>query len=65
MARNVNDDVDLALHIVIGAFLVGEARVLAETVELMLLNGSGSRKLGLALWRLLRLNLLSERRCPA
>lgn len=56
MARDVRTQVDEALHMVIGAFLDVEARVLAETAELMKPNGAGFAKTGLALWRLLKVD---------
>lgn len=47
MTRNANIEIEEALHMVIGTFLAGGARVLAETVEPMMPNGGGSRKSGL------------------
>lgn len=49
-------EVDEALHMVIGAFLDGEARVLAETAELMDSTGGKTKKSGLELWHLLKAN---------
>ena len=46
---------DTALHMVIGAFLEGEAKILSESGEVMDVDGS-SRKSGLELWRLLNYN---------
>lgn len=56
IARDVHMEVDEALHTVIAAFLEGEARVLAETAEVMGPNGEAPKKSGLELWRLLEVN---------
>lgn len=42
---------------VISAFLEGDARVLAETAELMDADGTRSNEFGLELWRPLKYNL--------
>lgn len=54
--RGLDVETDAAIHMVVSAFLEGEARVLAETVELTDSDGSGSNKSGLELWRLLKYN---------
>lgn len=56
VSRDVQVEVDEALHVMIGAFLDGEARVLAETSEFMDSTGGKTKKSGLELWRLLKAN---------
>jgi hypothetical protein len=55
--KNMNVDVDKALHMVIGAFLEGESKMLAETAELSNPDDLEMHKSGLKLWRLLKYNL--------
>lgn len=45
-----------ALHMVISAFLDGEAKIFVETAEVMNDHGRGTSKSGLELWRLLKYN---------
>ena len=52
----MSTEIDGALHMVIGAFLEGESKVLAETCELTDTDGMETHKSGLELWRLLNYN---------
>ena len=54
--RELDAQNDSALHMVIGAFLEGEARVLADTSELTDLQSMQTHKSGLELWRQLKYN---------
>lgn len=56
VGRDMDVETDAAIHMVVLAFLEGEAKVLAETAELMDSEGLGSSKSGLELWRLLKYN---------
>lgn len=70
MGRGLDVERGSALHLLIAASVDGEAQVLAETVELMDSDGTGSRKSGLKLWSLLkygfdRLSAFNAGRTPA
>ena len=54
--KGLDTDVDAALHMVIGAFLEGESKVLADTAELTHPETVEGHKSGLELWRLLHYN---------
>ena len=54
--REMGVQEDAALHMVIGAFLEGESKVLADTSELTDLHTMQSHKSGLELWRQLKYN---------
>ena len=54
--REMGVQEDAALHMVIGAFLEGESKVLADTSELTDLQTMQSHKSGLELWRQLKYN---------
>lgn len=56
VGRSLDVETDAALHMVISASLEGEARVIAETAELLDADGTGSTKSGFELWRLLKYN---------
>ena len=49
-------EIDAALHMVIGAFLEGEANMFLETAEFTNPQTLDTRKSGLELWRLLNNN---------
>ena len=49
-------EIDAALHMVIGAFLEGEAKMFAETAEFTDPESLDTHKSGLELWRLLNNN---------
>ena len=51
--KGVDLQVDCALHMVIGAFLEGKSKVLAETAEFANPDTMEIHKSGLELWRLL------------
>lgn len=53
-SKGMDPEAETALHMVVGAFLEGEARSLAETAEVMTHDRSGSNNPGLELWRLLK-----------
>ena len=54
--RELDAQNDSALHMVVGTFLEGEARVLAATPELTDLQRMQTHKSGLELWRQLKYN---------
>ena len=54
--KGVDMEVDSALHMVIGAFLEGESKMLAETAEMSNPHTFEMHKSGLELWRLLKYN---------
>ena len=54
--KNVDVETDKALHMVLGAVLEGEAKMLAETAEVSDPSNMEMRKSGLELWRLLKYN---------
>ena len=54
--KRLDVEVDAALHMVIGAFLEGEAKMLADTSELNNPHTLEMHKSGLELWRLLKYN---------
>ena len=54
--KKMDIEVDSALHMVIGAFLEGESKVLAETAEFNNPDKLEMHKSGLELWRLLKYN---------
>ena len=49
-------EIDKALHMILGAFLEGESKVLSETAELSNPDNLEMHKSGLELWRLLKYN---------
>ena len=52
----MSDKTDAALHMVVGGFLEGESKVLAETAELSNPDSMDVHKSGLELWHLLKYN---------
>ena len=54
--NGVELEVDKALHMILGAFLEGESKILSETAELSNPFDLEMHKSGLELWRLLRYN---------
>lgn len=56
MVSGLDVDTDGAFHTIVSAFLEGKAPMLSETAGLSDLDGAGSSKSGLELWRLLKCN---------
>ena len=54
--RYLDVDVDSAMHMVIGAFLEGEFKMLADTAEVNKPKNLEMHKSGLQMWRLLKYN---------
>ena len=57
--QGVDIEVDSALHMVIGALLDGESKMLAEIVEFNNPDNMETHRSGLELWRLLKYNLVA------
>ena len=52
--KGIDTEIDCAMHMIIGAFLEGESKMLAETAELYNPDTLEMHKSGLELWRLLK-----------